>query len=457
MIAVAEIKDSIKDGDRLPIDELVPSDLKGLISDCWEDNPKNRPTFGEILERLSEPSNDIRQQKIYSGGQVKKVGKPIAPSRKYLQTEVNNMQRKNKIQLLFVAVLALLLIGGAVGVGLYLSSNKNVTDPSSGDTLSITASTPTKTSFKISRTASPTATVSTLVQDAVKLAGVNGITIDENDNLYVILPASSTNTRYPLVYSINPNNKDQQLTLVANLSTDGNGNRFGEQGICYFNKTLYVPRVGQVTKIDLANGNAVSKFTGTGIASTGTADGAPKLARFCGATHCIADKEGNIIVAEACGKIRKVTQNGYVSTIARDLPAQPYGFTFNGTNNLIFTTWKIVYSINLISREYYPILGNSSSLRFREGQGLLSQFQSIRGIVFDELGNLVIADLHEHLIARANTTNYVKKFGGNGGSGFLDSVGAAIKMNGPRHLVFDSQGRIFYTESRSNSIRMLTW
>ena len=53
-VAAIEIKDSIKDGERLPIEEYVAEDTKNLITECWDDNPKLRPTFSEILTRLKE-------------------------------------------------------------------------------------------------------------------------------------------------------------------------------------------------------------------------------------------------------------------------------------------------------------------------------------------------------------------------------------------------------------------
>jgi hypothetical protein len=171
----------------------------------------------------------------------------------------------------------------------------------------------------ISRTTSPTATPTILVKSS-KLDFVYGITIDEGDNLYVAVapPYPYSSYGYPLIYRAGQGNPgpNPTLTLIANLSGDGQGHMGVYQGICYYNQALYVPRVGQLTKIDPANNNLVTRFAGSGQSGFPW-DNTNSSAVFDGATHCIADPAGIIYVGEMGGGIRIVSQQGNVGSLPK--------------------------------------------------------------------------------------------------------------------------------------------
>lgn len=81
--------------------------------------------------------------------------------------------------------------------------------------------------------------------------------IDEDGNLYVIV--FSDPPLYPLMYKITQDSPPV-ISLIANLSSDSQGFSsvnyfFLDQGICYYKQALYVPRIRQLTKIDLKNEN----------------------------------------------------------------------------------------------------------------------------------------------------------------------------------------------------------
>ena len=171
-VAVAEIKDSIKDGDRLPIADFVASKAKTLIAECWQDNPKQRPTFAEIVKRLAgqinilEPSENI-------GSEFQLASKSIGKSKKRKSDKDENLVKRktpNRLLLAVLAVLILVLIGGGVGIFLYINSlNKSVEIPSPTTTTAFstksTTAVTTVTTRTITRTPSPVATVRTLIQD----------------------------------------------------------------------------------------------------------------------------------------------------------------------------------------------------------------------------------------------------------------------------------------------------
>jgi hypothetical protein len=60
-VALGEIRDSIKCGDRLPLDDDIPDGVKSVITQCWGQNPRERPGFKDILryiKGLSELKTD---------------------------------------------------------------------------------------------------------------------------------------------------------------------------------------------------------------------------------------------------------------------------------------------------------------------------------------------------------------------------------------------------------------
>ena len=290
----------------------------------------------------------------------------------------------------------------------------------------------------ITRTASPTATVTTIISDDAALNQIHGITIDENDNIYVIAP----NKR--VINKITFNGTAAVMEKIANLSTDGQSGSY-DQGICYFNNALYVPRWGQLTKIDLANNNLVTRFAGSGIPG-GVNPGQNSSATFCGAISCTIDNQGNIYVAEECNAIRKVNQTGYVSNVGLGLPIKPNSLLIKNDSTLLFTGWypTVIYSIGLINSQVTALTMDSVA--------------GNSGMIYDELGNLYVAETERHGIAKFNATTYSSiQFAGYTSSGKHDDVGSAARFNKPRQIAIDTKGRLFVADQNNNAIRMITW
>ena len=473
-----EIKDSIKNGDRLPISSVVPLKEKSLIVDCWLGNPKERPSYSQILSRLQ--NNDVPLP-----GFDTKLPRPVAPASQpptsaLLREPATDFKLAEKIEkrktvtkrmyFLALSLLVVCLIGGGVGVYVYLNSNSKITEPTSNTTIYTTKYTTDQTSTKtttstrtISRTPFPTATVSTLIRDDTKLESIYGITVDDQDNVYVISPY--IRVVYKLEFGT------QNVTMIADLSSEEQGGYGGDdQGICYFNNSLYVPRMGMLTKIDLANGNLVTRFTGNRGRGV-MVNGPNGTARFCGAVSCTADEDGNIYVGETCNAIRKVTPSGSVTTVQSNLPIYPIALVINKTD-LLFTNWNpnLLYSINLQSQDVSLVAGNetydcptsrtplSYADPLKNGQGLDSQiFCGPSGLAFDELGNLYVSETGGRVISKVNSSLIISAFAGSSIVGFIDDTGPYALFNYPRQIVFDSRGRLLVADQFSNAIRMINW
>ena len=45
---------------RLPINDISDPELRQILTECWEDDPKARPSFSDLKERLSNRIKSIQ-------------------------------------------------------------------------------------------------------------------------------------------------------------------------------------------------------------------------------------------------------------------------------------------------------------------------------------------------------------------------------------------------------------
>jgi len=64
VFSIREILKLLATGERLEVTEECPPELLKLMNDCWVEQPKQRPTFSEIVSRLSGMEWDDRKQRI---------------------------------------------------------------------------------------------------------------------------------------------------------------------------------------------------------------------------------------------------------------------------------------------------------------------------------------------------------------------------------------------------------
>ena len=495
-VSVLEIRDAIKNGDRLVISEQVSLEIGGLITDCWNPNPKLRPSYAQILSRLKLPLNTVTEEDL---GKIVETQK----TRKLSVNDAKPAPKKkdvSKRMLIFaLGFTSLLLLVGGIFIAVYLNSSKSAaqdltehfstqTTASAGQTSPSTTTiyrtaSPTATvttivseesdlayqssdlanqssdltehfstqttasagqtspsTTTIYRTASPTATVTTIVSEDNLLNRIHGITVDDDDNLYVISPHQR------VVIKVSIQGDSVRLDEIADLSTDGQLGQL-DQGICYFNNALYVPRWGQLTKIDLANGNMVTRFAGSNSAD-GIIPGQNSSARFCGAVSCTVDKEGNIYIGEHCKAIRKVNQTGYVFDINLSLPHIPNTLLVQSdTKKLLFTGWgpSSIFSLDLFTLAYWQLNADS-------GNGN-------SGMIYFELGNLYVVETLRDGVAKVESNYTLTNFAGYNYSlpQNQDGAGSLASFSYPRQIVFDSKGRLFVADQNNNAVRMITW
>lgn len=172
----------------------------------------------------------------------------------------------------------------------------------------------------------------------------NGIVIDASGNTFV---ADSFNRRIRKIAG------DNVTTFSGNsnsASTDGQGVSASFE----FPRGLSIDNSGNLYVTD--DFILIRKITPTGLVTTiagstsGFADGQGTAARFNNATGIVADSEGNLFVTDG-SKIRKITSNGLVTTLA-----------------------------------------GTATKGFVDGNADIAQFNNLDGITIDSQGNLYVAD-----------------------------------------------------------------
>lgn len=132
-----EIKDSIIIGDRLPISVEIPKDTKDLITACWNDSPKIRPTFAQILERLTVVNVILPNSSYHHPGAPKTAGIQLATERMFWKKP----KTSKKMLLLILAFVLIVLVAGGIGLAVSLSSNKSALTTPTAETSHTTKTT----------------------------------------------------------------------------------------------------------------------------------------------------------------------------------------------------------------------------------------------------------------------------------------------------------------------------
>lgn len=237
----------------------------------------------------------------------------------------------------------------------------------------------------------------------------SGITIDSQDNLYVV-DSGNNNIR-----KISPSGIVSTFAGSTEGDTDGMGTdakfnepigiTMDEQGI------LYVADSGN---------NKIRKISPSGIVSTfagsiqGDADGTGTSAQFSTPIGIIIDSHGTVYVGDTFNnKIRKITPNGQVSTVAGNIQGDADG---TGTN---------------------------------------AQFNFPIGITIDNQDNLYVADSENNKIRKINPNGIVTTLAGST-QGDADGTGLNAQFNSPSVIVLDNQNNFYIADYFNHKIRKIT-
>lgn len=229
---------------------------------------------------------------------------------------------------------------------------------------------------------------------------------------------------------------------------------------------------GNVYVTDAAN-QKIRKVTTNGVVSTmagsigGFEDGTGANARFSFPRGIDVDAQGNIYVGDANNhKIRKITPNAVVSTLAGNAKGYADGVgsnaQFDNPEGVAVDTQGNIYVADWDNHKIRKITPSGvvstlagSTAGFTDGMGGNAQFNHPRGVAVDTQGTIYVADAKNHRIRKITPNGIVSTLAGGSVGGFADGTGTDARFRFPNDVAIDAQGVIYVADFDNHRIRKI--
>jgi len=314
----------------------------------------------------------------------------------------------------------------------------------------------------------------------------DGIVVDATGNLYVADQKNNRIRKIEICLSLATCVSHPSLSKagipneIVTVSTLAGGNEQGGfadgQGSAarFFEPIgIAVDTVGNLYVADERN-NRIRIVTPSGEVSTlaggeeGFADGQGSTARFNRPSGIAIDAVGNLYVTDYYNdRIRKVTPNGEVSTLAGGKEGfadgegsaarfyAPSGIAIDAVGNLYVTD----YYNNRIRKvtpngEVSTLAGGEKG--FADGEGSAARFYAPSGIAVDAAGNLYVADYGNNRIRKVTPAGEVSTLAGDGIRGFADGQGRNARFDLPKGITIDAADTLYVADYLNDRIRKVT-
>ncbi|AHJ99022.1 hypothetical protein Hsw_3427 [Hymenobacter swuensis DY53] len=296
--------------------------------------------------------------------------------------------------------------------------------------------------------------------------GPEGAAVDNQGNVYV------ADTGNNCIRKITPTG---EVTTLAGGSAEGFVNGPAASARFYGPIDVALDGGGNLLVADYANhcirkitpAGVVSTFAGTGVA--GYTDGNASKAQFNGPSGLTVDEQGTVYVADGenyC--IRKITAAGIVSTLAgngtRGFADGP-GSTaqFRGPEGLVLDRKGTLYVADFAGYRIRKVTTNGTvstvagtGIRgYADGAGNTAQFAAPTGVTFDSQGNLYVADTGNNCVRKITPAGEVSTVAGTRTMGFADGTVDKAQFINPSGLTIDTKGTLYLTEY-GHRIRTIT-
>jgi len=272
--------------------------------------------------------------------------------------------------------------------------------------------------------------------------------------------------------------------IITTFAGDGNSGYTGDGGLSTsaklnrprgltFNSDgeLYFSDSGNhaIRKIDVDG--KISTIAGTGVAGFSGDGGLATVAKIDSPDDIVVDGSGNIIFFDVGnGKIRKISTEGIISTIAGtdifngdnilateariNLPRNP---AFDKHGNL-FVAEQSGHRIRKIdtSGKVTTVAGNGTVGYSGDGSSAtIAQINNPRAVAVDNYGNIYISDAGNNRIRKVDTNGIISTFAGTGVAGFSGDEGEAIlaQIDFPYQISVDKNENIYFAEYNNSIIR----
>lgn len=209
----------------------------------------------------------------------------------------------------------------------------------------------------------------------------------------------------------------------------------------------------------------VSTFAGSG--TNGYLDGPGVDAQFSQPEGVCIDPQGNIIVTDRTNnRIRKITPNKMVSTIAGNEKGYGDGnvavakFSFPWRSDVdaqgnIYVADRDNHRIRKIATDGTVSTLAGSTSGYADGTGEDAKFSQPLDVAVDSDGNVYVADNSNHRIRKITPAGVVTTLAGST-SGFKDGNGANASFTNPSGLCVDKDNNVLVADRLNHRIRKIT-
>ncbi len=288
-----------------------------------------------------------------------------------------------------------------------------------------------------------------------------GIALDAQGNLYVV---DENNQK---IRKVTP---EGEVSTLAG-STLGFADGVGATAQFYDPFGVAIDDQGNVYVGD-SNNNKIRKISSNGDVSTlagsipGYADGTGTAAQFNAPYGVAVDVQGNVFVADLYNhRIRKVTPNGEVSTLAGSTQGLANGIgsaaQFNFPRGIAVDSRGNVYVADSNNHQIRKITSNGlvttlagSVAGFKDGEADTSQFDFPNEVALDAVGRVYVADGNNHKIRKIELNGEVSTIAGDA-FGFADGTSETAQFNSPYGIAIDAEGNIYVADNNNNKVRKM--
>ncbi len=297
------------------------------------------------------------------------------------------------------------------------------------------------------------------------------IAVDRNGNLYV---SDELNNR---IRKISP---DGVVSTLAGSGRPGaEDNRIGSKASFNGPSGIAVDKYGDVFVADVFN-HRIRKISPSGAVSTYAGNGQAAFAdhinglkaSFHFPVDLAVDEMGNVFVAdEGNNRIRKIIPGGSVSSFAGNgfigsfdgkngesvTFHQPNGIAIDSKGN-IYVADQLNHKIRKITAEgvVTTLAGSGAAGSADNLIGALASFNHPRGIAVDGAGNVYVGDVANQKIRRIALSGAVTTLSGSGAPGSQDDTnGSLAGFYFPNGLAVNNAGELFVADALNNKIRVV--
>jgi len=204
----------------------------------------------------------------------------------------------------------------------------------------------------------------------------------------------------------------------------------------------------------------VSTVAGTGITGYSGDGGPANEATLNYPTAIAIDSSGNLFVMDLGNRvIRKVDSTGTISTLSNLYIYDDGGLAVDASDNLyfsdgLFAVWKMTPSgsTSIVAGVDYSLGYNGDGIPATQAW----LFQPT-GLALDSAGNLYISDSLNQRIRKVDTNGIISTVAGNGGYGFSGDGGPATSatISFPRDVAVDGLGNVYIADWINARVRVI--